>query len=40
MSWFGDNLDKIKIGLEGEEIIREYFIEKKVPFMQVDIMAN
>tara|TARA_R110000823_G_scaffold294923_1_gene413871 strand:+ start:283 stop:693 length:411 start_codon:yes stop_codon:yes gene_type:complete len=38
MSWFGDNLDKIKIGLEGEEIIREYFIEKKVPFMQVDIM--
>ena len=38
MSWFENNLDKIKIGLEGEEIIREHFKKEKVPFMQVDIM--
>ena len=38
MSWFDDNIDQIKIGLEGEEIIRKYFINEKIPFMQVDIM--
>ena len=30
MSWFEDNLDKIKIGLEGEEIIREHFKKQNV----------
>lgn len=38
MSWFDKNIDKIKIGLEGEEIIREYLMRQKIPFMQVDIM--
>ena len=32
MSWFDKNIDKIKIGLEGEEIIREYLMQKKIPF--------
>ena len=38
MSWFDNNIDQIKIGLEGEEIIRKYLINEKIPFMQVDIM--
>jgi hypothetical protein len=38
MSWFDDNIDQIKIGLEGEEIIRKYLMNEKIPFMQVDIM--
>ena len=38
MSWFDKNIDKIKIGLEGEEMIREYLMRQKIPFMQVDIM--
>ena len=38
MSWFDDNIYQIKIGLEGEEIIRKYLMNEKIPFMQVDIM--
>jgi hypothetical protein len=38
MSFFSDNLDKIKIGLEGEEKVRNFFKSKNVKFMQVDIV--
>tara|TARA_R110000737_G_scaffold308485_1_gene316536 strand:+ start:1208 stop:1606 length:399 start_codon:yes stop_codon:yes gene_type:complete len=38
MSWFDENLDIIKIGLDGEGKVRDWFKKKKVPFMQVDIM--
>jgi len=38
MSWFDDNIEKIKIGLDGESKVRGLFKGKKIPFMQVDIM--
>jgi len=38
MSWFDDNIEKIKIGLDGESKVRSLFKDKKIPFMQVDIM--
>lgn len=38
MNLFIDNKKQLEIGLKGEEIIRQWFIGKKIPFMQVDIM--
>lgn len=38
MSWFDDNIEQIRIGFDGESAIRELFKDKKIPFMQVDIM--
>jgi hypothetical protein len=38
MSFISENPETIKIGLEGEEKIRNLFIEKNIPFMQVDLM--
>ena len=38
MSWFEDNIEQIKIGLEGEEKIRDYFKKIGISYMQVDIM--
>lgn len=33
-------MDKYLEGLEGEKIIRDYFINKKIHFFQVDLMAK
>tara|TARA_R110000803_G_scaffold166836_1_gene230170 strand:+ start:978 stop:1379 length:402 start_codon:yes stop_codon:yes gene_type:complete len=38
MSFLEDNYDTCKIGFEGEDNIRKWFMNKKIPFMQVDIM--
>jgi hypothetical protein len=38
MNFFDDNIEQIKIGFQGEEIIRNYFIKNNISFMQVDIM--
>jgi hypothetical protein len=38
MSFIDKNIEQIKKGFEGEELIRKIFIEKKIKFMQVDIM--
>jgi len=38
MSWFNDNKSQVEIGLDGESKIRKLFIDKKIPFMQVDAM--
>lgn len=38
MSFIDDNLKKIKIGFDGEQTVRDWFIKQKIPFMQVDIM--
>lgn len=38
MSWIRDNIEKYIIGLEGEEIVRNWFKKNKIPYMQVDIM--
>lgn len=38
MSFFEDNLEKIKLGSHGEQMVREYLIKKKIWHMQVDIM--
>lgn len=38
MSWFKENKDIIEIGLDGEGKVRDWFKEKRIPFMQVDIM--
>lgn len=38
MSWFTENKDIIQIGFDGESKVRDWFINKKIPFMQVDIM--
>lgn len=38
MSWLKNNLEQCKIGFDGESKIRQWFINKAIPFMQVDIM--
>ena len=38
MSFLQDNIENCKIGFKGEETVRSWFIKKKIPFMQVDIM--
>jgi hypothetical protein len=38
MSFLQDNIDNCKIGFDGESTVRDWFIKKKIPFMQVDIM--
>lgn len=37
MSFINDNYDKIKIGFEGEEIVRNWIKTKKYKFCQIDI---
>ncbi len=38
MSFLQNNIEKIKIGFDGEELVRSWFQDNKIPFMQVDIM--
>jgi len=38
MSFLQDNLEQCKIGFNGEDTVRSWFINNKIPFMQVDIM--
>ena len=38
MSFLENNLENCKTGFAGEELVRNWFINKKIPFMQVDIM--
>jgi hypothetical protein len=38
MSFLENNLENCKIGFAGEDIVRDWFKSKKIPFMQVDIM--
>jgi hypothetical protein len=38
MSFIEKNIDNIKIGFNGEGIVRDWFIKKKYKFMQIDIM--
>lgn len=38
MSFLENNIKKCKIGFDGEEIVRNWFIKQKIPFMQIDIM--
>ena len=38
MSFLENNLAQCKIGFAGEDLVRGWFINKKIPFMQVDIM--
>ena len=38
MSFLEKNLENCKIGFAGEDLVRSWFIDKKIPFMQVDIM--
>lgn len=38
MSFLEKNLEQCKIGFAGEDLVRNWFINKKIPFMQVDIM--
>jgi hypothetical protein len=38
MSFFERNKEKIQKGFEGESRIRDIFLNKKIPFMQVDLM--
>lgn len=38
MSFFESNLEQIKLGFKGEEIVRNYLKKKKVKFMQIDLM--
>lgn len=38
MSFLENNLEQCKIGFAGEDFVRSWFINKKIPFMQVDIM--
>lgn len=38
MSFLENNIKKCKIGFDGEEIARNWFIKQKIPFMQIDIM--
>jgi|TARA_R110000782_G_scaffold269647_1_gene368141 hypothetical protein len=38
MTWLEKNYDSCNIGLSGESEVREWFKNKKIPFMQVDIM--
>ena len=38
MSFLENNLENCKIGFAGEGLVRSWFIDNKIPFMQVDIM--
>jgi hypothetical protein len=38
MSFLEDNLEQCKIGFAGEDLVRGWFQDKKIPYMQVDIM--
>lgn len=38
MSFLEDNLENCKIGFKGEDEVRQWFIDRNIPFMQVDIM--
>ena len=38
MSFLENNFNNCKIGFGGEDLVRTWFIDKKIPFMQVDIM--
>lgn len=38
MSFYNNNKEKIEQGFLGEQVFREYLQDKKVPFMQVDVM--
>ena len=38
MSFLENNLEQCKIGFAGEDFVRSWFINKKIPFMKVDIM--
>lgn len=38
MSFIEKNINEYIKGIKGEEIIREWFLEHKIPFMQVDLM--
>lgn len=38
MSFLEKNLENCKIGFAGEDLVRSWFMSKKIPFMQVDIM--
>lgn len=38
MSFLENNIENCKIGFAGEESVRNWFINKKISFMQVDIM--
>jgi hypothetical protein len=38
MSWLEKNLENCIKGFAGEDLVRNLFINKKIPFMQVDIM--
>jgi hypothetical protein len=38
MSFLQNNLEQCKIGFDGEQKVRDWFIKQNVPFMQVDIM--
>jgi hypothetical protein len=38
MSFLENNIENCKIGFDGEQLVRDLFIKKKIPFMQVDIM--
>ena len=38
MSFLESNLENCKIGFAGEDLVRDWFKGKKIPFMQVDIM--
>jgi hypothetical protein len=38
MSFLENNLKNCIIGFSGEDLVREWFKNKKIPFMQVDIM--
>lgn len=38
MSFLENNLENCKIGFAGESLVRNWFIDNKISFMQVDIM--
>lgn len=38
MSFITENFDNCKIGFDGEQLIRKWFMDNKIPFMQVDVM--
>jgi hypothetical protein len=38
MSFLEKNIEQCKIGFAGEDLVRTWFMSKKIPFMQVDIM--
>ena len=38
MSFLDDNYQSLKLGMEGEGIVRDYLKSQKIPFMQVDLV--